>query len=583
MKTTPDNQKLFDLIQGARTGKIVLPQFQRNFVWSRDDITDLLRSVMQGYFIGSFLLLRTSADEVPFAVRTIEGVDSHPGQLRPNRMILDGQQRLTSLHYVFAAPSISLRWTKYPYRFFLSLDKVTAGELEEAIWSERADRVEGWLQRPKQFETLQIPFTVLEDWNKWLHAYERWLIERDREAYFEQYFKRNKPAWNAVVNQISAFLVPTIEIPKIPSDDPESIAQVCAIFEKMNSTGVRLSVYDLLTARMYKYGIDMHQLWEETVEQYELLNTFSDGKPDNYGVFLLRTIALLRGLDVKSKTLINLAPTHFNDDWRRAAGYMEAALQRITSTNVDGFGVFNVKWLPYSTMISPMAALLAEIGENNHGHQAYKLLRRWYWSSIFRERYAGAVESTVYRDFQDLAAVCRGEDKEPDALTDAETAIVNNPTYSLLDVARVNSVYKGVMCLVAKRGTKDFRSDDSITFHALDDHHIFPKAFLRQERRSDGSTYPSNLTNSIVNRTLISSSTNRRISRMAPSQYLKRLVPDKRASAIMDSHFIGTDALEAMRTDDFEMFLLAREQELVKVVRNCVLNGDLAEDRDGDL
>lgn len=118
MKTTPSNENLIDLVKKARKGKIVLPRFQRNFVWSRDDVTDLLISVMQGYFIGSFLMLDVDKDNVPFAMRPIEGVNIRESQLQPEWMILDGQQRLTSLHYVFTAPDIKMRWTKYPYRFF---------------------------------------------------------------------------------------------------------------------------------------------------------------------------------------------------------------------------------------------------------------------------------------------------------------------------------------------------------------------------------------------------------------------------------------------------------------------------------
>lgn len=57
MRTTPENQKLFDLIEDARTGKVILPVFQRNFVWSRDEITDLLISILAGHYIGSLLLL----------------------------------------------------------------------------------------------------------------------------------------------------------------------------------------------------------------------------------------------------------------------------------------------------------------------------------------------------------------------------------------------------------------------------------------------------------------------------------------------------------------------------------------------
>jgi len=189
------------------------------------------------------------------------------------------------------------------------------------------------------------------------------LIERDRDRYFNEYFNQQKPIWNEAISKLHQFQVPIIEIPKVPPDDPDRISEVCAIFEKMNSTGVRLSVYDLLTARLYKDDIDLHALWEEAVEQYDRLREFSGGEPDVYGVYTLRTIALLRGIEVKSKTLINLSPQDFEKDWRTATEYIEKALQRITSTNPDGFGAFDPKWAPYSTMVSTLAALLHYTGD----------------------------------------------------------------------------------------------------------------------------------------------------------------------------------------------------------------------------
>jgi hypothetical protein len=562
MKTTPDNQKLLDLVVAARKGKIVLPQFQRNFIWSRDDVTSLLVSVLQGHFIGSFLLLRTDSDEPPFAMRAVQGVSLAANQLKSESMILDGQQRLTSLHYVFAAPAIPLRWTKYPYRFFLDLRKVTNGQFEEAISSDRADSVNGKLDRQTQFESLVIPFTEIEAWDDWLNTYERWLVNRDREAYFNQYFNTDKPAWGAAIGRIREFLVPTIEIPKIPSDDSARIAEVCAIFEKMNSTGVRLSVYDLLTARIYKYGIDLHRLWEQAVQEHDLLNQYSDGKPDEYGVYVLRTVALLRGFDVKSATLINLKPHAFEEDWKRAAACMEKGFERLTATNSDGFGVFDPKWAPYSTMISPMAAMLDAIETRHLDHRAYKLLRRWYWASVFRERYAGAVESTIYRDYQDFLLAAVDPNFEPVALREARISILESESFSLRSISRVNSLYRAAMCLIALKGAKDFQADDSIEFHALDDHHIFPRAYLDQLMGPDGKKIPPDRINSIVNRTLISAPTNRRISRSSPSNYLERIVPAGYASGIMSTHFIDADALAAMRSDNFDAFLDARELAL---------------------
>lgn len=563
MKTTPDNQKLLDLISNARKGKIVLPQFQRNFVWSRDDITALLISILEGHFIGSFLLLRTDSDNIPFAIRELEGVNLQPNELKPDWMILDGQQRLTSLHYVFAAPDIPLRWTKYPYRFFLNLRKITEGDLENAISSDRADYTDGRLTHSYQFESLIIPFTEVERWNDWLNAYEQWLVEKDRDAYFNQYFKIDKPAWNAAIDRIRAFLVPTIEIPKIQPNDPDRLAEVCAIFEKMNSKGVRLSVYDLLTARLYKDGIDQHHLWEEAVNQHTLLNEFSEGKPDDYGVFVLRTIALMRGLDVKSKTLINLKPNDFIHDWQQATRYMEKALERLTAVNTDGFGVFDRRWVPYSTMVSPLAAMLHAIETQKLGHHAYKLMRRWYWASVFRERYASSVESTIYRDYQDFLTAVADPIFEPVALREARISIIDNTAFSLRSVARVNAVYRGVMCLIAIKGAKDFQADDSIAFHTLEDHHIFPKAYLEKQRDAAGKKIPADQINSIVNRTLISAQTNRHISHKSPSKYLADVIPADRHVEILNSHFIDDHGLTAMQANNFEAFLNARDTTLL--------------------
>ena len=568
MRTRQDTEHILDLVQDARTGRIVLPQFQRNFVWGRDEVTDLLISILNGYFIGSFLMLETDPEHLPFAIRPIQGV-TLDSSYRPEWMILDGQQRLTSLNYVLAAPDIPMKWTKYAYRFFLNLNAIAEGDIENAVESERADQAErhGRYERQYQFHERIIPFTVLERWDEWLHAYETWL--RDDPAAYDEYWARYRTPWHNMIQSLRNFAVPVISIGRGNPSNPEYLERVCAIFEKMNSTGVRLSVYDLLTARLYRDGIDLHSLWQRAIEQYPLLSQYSNGTPDSYGVFMLRTIALIRGRDVKSRSLINLRPQGFVEDWEAAAFFMEKALQRVTSTNADGFGVFAPKWMPYSTMVSPLAAMLHYIEENRLGRTAYEWLHRWYWASVFRERYAGTVESTTYRDYQDmLGAFHTG--KTPQAIQGAMVDVVENAQFSLMDVNRVNAVYKSVMCLVALRGAKDFRTGDSIEFHELDDHHIFPRAYLRKIKQAGESDHSQSLVNCVLNRTLISSSTNRSISRSAPAAYLERIVPQERTAEIMDSHFIDANALEAMRRNDFEAFLQHRNAALVAEIRRRI-------------
>ncbi len=568
MEISHDNPKLVGMVERAREGKIVLPEFQRDFVWSRDGIADLLVSILKGYFVGTFLALRTDVDNNPFAVRSIQGVEKYPEDLRPELMLLDGQQRLTSLHYALAAPGIPLRGTKSSWRFFLNLNKLSPEDLDDAVTSEQSSRCKEMLKRETQFQTLIVPFTEIERWDDWLNAYEEWLIDFDKNEYFE-FRKHRMPVWKQAIGVLQQTQVYMLTIPRVSPEDPDRVDEVCAIFEKMNSTGVRLSVFDLLTARLFRHQIKLRELWEEAVKEHDYLRALSGGDSSDYGVYTLRTMALIRGTEIRNKTLINLSPDNFEEDWHTAARYVNEALRRMQSTNPDGYGAFNAKWIPYSTMVSTLAALLHYIDTHDADHRAYKYIHKWYWGSGFLERYAGAVETVSTRDYRELVALFEDEGREPAVFAEIEDRILSKGSFSLLGVSRVNSTYRGVISLVAKRGARDFRADDSIEFHKLDDHHIFPRAYLRELKDGEGKKrYSQGDINQVLNRTLIFSATNKLISDRAPSEYVENVVPEARKVELMDSHFIDEEALAAMEADDYEAFLLRREELLsAEIVR----------------
>ena len=569
MDITPDKRRLVDLVERAECGEIMLPEFQRNFVWSRDDIRDLLVSVLKDYFIGSFLLLRVDADHSPFAMRHVVGVDRQAEVRKPEWLVLDGQQRLTSLHYAFKAPSIPVKWTKYPYRFFLNLEKVL--DIENAIFSERADLCGPYVEPMRQFTSLILPFTEIPRWDNWLNAYERWLIDLDRELYFNEYFPVLKPLWNRAIDGIRNFTVSVVELPKVRNDDADGVAEVCAIFERLNTKGVALSIFDLLTARLFPSGIDLHRLWETAVDRSPLLRRLSGGDPDVFGVYAVRALALIREQEIKTKTLINISPVGFEKDWHRSTGYLERALERITSMNPDGFGAFDQKWIPYSTMAPVLAALLERIDREKFGHRAYDGLKKWYWGSVFLERYAGAVESTSRSDYVGLVDWFREPSSIPDVFHEVDRNILANPAFSIRAVSRVNSTYRGVINLVAITGAKDFQANDAIEFHSLDDHHIFPRGFLEPLRDRNGNRlYDQDLVNCILNKTLISQQTNRRISRMSPKDYVQKIMPFERRQDILRSHLIGDEAIDAMLENDYQRFLTERENTILSALRKVL-------------
>jgi len=570
MDIVTDKDSLFGFVKQAKDGKIVLPQFQRNFVWNRADVEDLIVSLLKGYFIGSFLLLRTDKDNSPFAIRPIEGVKKNIEDLNPDRMILDGQQRLTTLHYILYAPDkVTLKNATHSYRFFINLNKLLDEDIENCVFSERKINSKRFLDRNYQFENLIIPLTEVPNWNEWKSEYTQWLSDNDLSK-LKIVLKETLPKLELFINNIVQKDIPYIEIPKILENDEKGISEVCAIFEKMNSTGVRLSVYDLLTARLYKYkdyNIDIHSLWEETIEKFDSIKLFSEEKPDEFGIFILRFIALIRNIDIKGKNLINLKPENFKEDWKTASKYIENALKRIVSTNDSGFGVFDKKWQPYPPMVVVMASILYKIDKEKLNSNSFEFLRQWYWISVFTERYNSSVESKTYSDFINLYKKIKDETHSYPVIDDFAREF---STLTFQDVNSRSAKYKGVINLIALENAKDFISGDSIEFNLLDDHHIFPVKYLeKQKNENDKRKYNNSKINMVLNKTLITSTTNRSIKDSAPKKYLEK-IEESNLNKIMQSHLIDEKSLFYLKNNDFENFYKNREKVILSMIKDLV-------------
>ena len=525
---TPANTRLFSLVKEASEGKLALPQFQRSFVWSPEDVKELLLSVFKQYFIGSLLLMDIDPHSPPFALRAVEGSEISEQLLRgvSSRLLLDGQQRITSLYYAFYAPDIPLKGRKKnPTRFFVDLKKFFEDDVDNAIFYKPENKckqyeleVGSW-----QFENLIVPLKELRDWSKWRGAYTRWLATCPKEL--AEWTINQSPAWDKKINSVFNYDTSVLTLSKIDANNSYQLEEICTVFEKLNSTGVTLTVFDLLTARLYPKGIHLDKLWNEALEKSEIFSQFVSVDKSAFGVLILRCIALMRGVDLKSKALINLSDVNFNRDWWRAIRYFDEAHTRLISLQDDGFGVFNQKWLPYTTTIPVLAALLAQrdsldSSKKSHATQA---IQWWYWGAVFTGRFTGPVETITQRDYSDLRKYFENKEQYPEVFQEIHSEILRDKAdFSLLQVARSTNIrYRAIMCLLALNGARDFRMNESITFSQLEDHHIFPRSWLKNNHTE--TTLGGGLTvlhNTIVNRTLISAETNRAISSKPPSEYL---------------------------------------------------------------
>ncbi len=552
----PTKEKLIDLIGDAQKGELVLPEFQRSFIWERRAIEDLLVSVLNDYFIGTLLLLNIRPADPPFRPRLIEGMNDDG--LHPQKMVLDGQQRLTSIYYALYAPDLPLKNTVHPYRFFLRIDKALEDNWDDAVfsWPAASKKTEQYMQSPRtQHQEGVLPFGVLTDWmiwRKWHNAY-------------SDYHEQNGGLDDQTVENVwqigETFLnyqVATVQLEE--STSPETVVEV---FERINSTGTPLGIFELLTARLWKYDIKLRDLWESTLEQCDTIREFASDKGEGYRKFILQVIALMRGRECKRKELILLEGERFATDWHNASAYVEQVLRRITNTT-GGYGVIKPDLLAYSTMVTPLACMLRELDTKyNNCATGYEKTDQWYWSSVFGERYGGSTDTVSYRDFREMQKWLADDEAVPENIKAATDRVSQ---LNLRDVVRAGAIYKGVMSLVALHGALDFHSGQHIELHQLDDHHIFPRKFLETQGYKD-----PNKRNTILNRTLISSDTNRKIiGDHAPSQYLaemeKSLGKDK-SREVLATHFIDHAAYDAMQRNDYESFLDARQTTILSEIR----------------
>lgn len=579
MEIIPDKRKMSRLVEQAAVGELCLPNFQRDFVWRRDEVADLIRSILRGYFIGSLLLLRSDPDRPPFAPQLLRGAGPvYP--IRPKVLVLDGQQRLTSLLYALTAPDLGLKNSKKRRFYFVDLDRLTSDPDDDEIVFDRtaADAKRDGIDTAEgQWRRHVLPCTALLTdgaFMSWRDGIDDWLATTSPDDH--QLFRSTwRNAWAEAVHRFQGFEAPVVELPQVAEDDHDAIARVCAIFEKLNSTGVELSVYDLLTARLYRSQIDLHKLWAEAITANVRLAEWSGGRADthSFGVLVLRVLALLRDLEPKPKTLINLEPKDFETDWRRAARAMDRALELVELVGTDGFGVFREKWLPGYGLLPVLAALRAHIEDRGLGAEPRSDLRRWYWCSVFLNRYSSAVETKSRRDFSELTRMWAGEDVRPVVFADAE-ARIGASGYSIRESASsASAIYSGVFCMLALRGARDWMLGESIELQRLEDHHIFPQDYLKSMSGS-GTTI-----NSVVNRTLISASTNKKISNKAPADYLENpeVFPTP-PRPLLEPHFVDASALDGMRAAGpglgatakravFEKFAAAREAVIVNHIR----------------
>ncbi|CAL2085496.1 conserved protein of unknown function [Tenacibaculum sp. 190524A02b] len=570
MELSQGNKQLLSLAKGAFTGEVMLPDFQRNFIWARQDIEELIKSLLENMFIGNFLIHNVNPLDPPFKPIAIEGAQMvNPNYTqKPTILILDGQQRLSSFFYALYAPNIPLKNASNPYAFFINIRALLYDDVENSVFS--TSKVwRHYTSLKDEHNNFKMELLVAQEIIPCTFIKEDF-TEIWYENYKENYSKEEDKKIRDYIRNITNYKALTLDVPV--NEKPENIA---VLFERINRTGVKLSVFDLLVARLYKF-INLRESWENAFDNSERIKKYALHNKRNTSIpyYFIQSLALHHSLSIKARDMLKINAEILNKNtWETIVSIVETKVL-IRLLDINEYGIARVdKWFPYSPIIVPFISFFMKENQN------IPKINKWYWASVFSERYSGSVEGKLTKDYKEVVQWFTNDDNIPEVVRTMHDIV--DKTFNLLDKKNAgNSVYKGVFNLLFKNDALDFYEEDKLKYAKtdLDDHHIFPKKFLEEKGVTEN-------VNTILNRTLILGTTNKSISKKSPAEYVQIMLEKHKSTekvkTLLKTHFINDDMFEIMKTVNdntpneevqakYDRFLQLREIKIKEKIKELV-------------
>lgn len=565
--------ELSELMREVSSGKEQLPEFQRGWTWDNDRIRGIIASLSQGYPMGAIMRLEYGNENVRFKYRTIEGVTVTG--VTPEFLILDGQQRLTSMYRATCCKepveTTTEKGKEIKRYYYLDIkkcldeseDRVDAviavpGDRKVKINFDR-DVVLDLSTRELEFEHEMFPINIIFDSNAredWADGY------KEYHEYDKAFMEKYKQFRTQVIDTIVGYKLPVITLGK---ETPREA--VCKVFENVNTGGVPLTVFELVTATFATYDFDLRKDWIECRDKIrgkgETLNT-----------------DVMEGVDETSfLTAITLYTTYLSDKMTTCKKKDVLALnfedyKKNRDILLEGYKmarkllfqqyVFRKRDLPYTTQLIPLSAICAVIGTATFNlPSTQKILAKWFWCGIMGEMYGGANETRYATDIEDVVAEIQGKDSQNRTIN----AAYFSATRLLSLQTRNSAAYKGIMALVYREQCRDFMQGITMDIvksmdESPDIHHIFPEAYCKK-MGLDKTKW-----NSIVNKTPLLPASNRQIGGDAPSVYSGNIMKKAEIDEVelrfrIESHLVNYDYLIA---DDFDHYFIARAKAILKVI-----------------
>ena len=579
---TPDKTHLGKLIEQLRYGEYIIPDFQREFEWHPREIVELIKSIFDDYYIGTLLLWKASKENRELL--KCEPIYGFEGKARPEHIILDGQQRLSALYYAFFAPNSPYPRKKTKCFFLVNLKELLGGNFGDAIYYEWGHKkiTELVENKRKQFEGKIFPLSVL---GKPSHAWVRWM--EDYQKYWaDKIGQENAEAERNKIDDFFNDLINNYDVSYIELERDIEVSKVCDIFTRLNSTGMELTIFDLLNAMLRPKDIYLKKMWRTVSPDLNVV------EGEKMRVYLLQVMSILKQgycapkylyyLVPKSQKMIKLpngskkkivlisSKEEFMDLWNFVVEEVGKTIKELE--NPRDFGAISSRFLPYPTMVPTLTAINIDKEKKDYPDKknVESKIRKWYWSSIFTKNYSSAVESQATKDFYELQKWFQDDKNYPSVINQCSNEI------NYLDLKSENNqssaIYKAIFNILILKGAKDWNTFVLPEYSELVDHHIVPYSWGKKNIGRD--------INSILNRTPISDETNKKIIKdRLPNVYLKEMFSKaknkKDIYQLLETHLISPKAVEILlmrdfSKNDYEEFIQERKKTILEEIKKIL-------------
>jgi len=514
------------IVERIITGEIRIPAFQRDWVWTPQQVSFLLDSIHKGFPVGMVFLWKTNSkleSEKDLGNYTIP----EPRKEHPVYYVLDGQQRLTSLFSVFQT---ELKSTDNYEWLDIYFDFDASDGIQDSKFVA--------LAKTDVIKNRHFSMSVIFDAGKFYEEVNQLDPQkRDQILIVQQKFQE--------------YVLPAQEF---ETDSKESIA---IVFERINRAGTPLNTYQLLTAWSWSADFDLQEEFSELAEE---LKAYGFGNlAQDKDLQLKCSSGIIKG-ETSPAVIISLTGDEVRNNFRQIRNGIKGAIEFLR----DQLKVHSLDWLPYPSMLISLSAFFATSSERGQPYtdKQRKELIKWFWKSNFSRRYNAGVQD---KHKADILAMRKLASDENTIISDFDSKIDDSFFLDTpFNVGSVNS--KTFVLMLANNNPRSFISGANVrlgdvlkSVNRNEFHHIFPKKHL--ERKG----VDKKKINCLANFCFLNNADNQKIKDKDPALY-KALLPAQSIDNILASAICPPNSLDL----DFDEFLTNRAKILVAKAKEMV-------------